>query len=46
MEGLRWRCSWPGKLVLPGPVTTIKWGTDKPAPTDQGLILAGVGRVP
>ncbi len=34
------------ELISPGLVTTTEWGTAKPAPTDQGLILAGVGRVP
>lgn len=33
-------------LVPPGLVTTTEWGTDAPAPTGQGLILAAVGRVP
>jgi O-methyltransferase involved in polyketide biosynthesis len=34
------------ELVPPGLVTTTEWGTAEPAPTGQGLILAGVGRVP
>ena len=34
------------ELVPPGLVTTTEWGTDEPAPTGQGLILAAVGRVP
>lgn len=34
------------ELIPPGLVTTTEWGTDQPAPTDQGLILAGVARVP
>jgi O-methyltransferase involved in polyketide biosynthesis len=34
------------ELVPPGLVTTTEWGTDRSAPTGQGLILAGVGRVP
>lgn len=34
------------ELVPPGLVTTTEWGTNDPAPTGQGLILAGVGRVP
>lgn len=33
-------------LVPPGLVTTTEWGTDAPAPTGQGLVLAAVGRVP
>jgi hypothetical protein len=33
------------ELVPPGLVTTTEWGTTDPAPTGQGLILAGVGRV-
>ena len=33
-------------LVPPGLVTTTEWGTANLAPTGQGLILAGVGRVP
>jgi len=34
------------ELVPPGLVTTTEWGTAEPAPTGQGLILAGVGTVP
>jgi O-methyltransferase involved in polyketide biosynthesis len=34
------------ELVPPGLVTTTEWGTSEPAPVGQGLILAGVGRVP
>ena len=34
------------ELVPPGLVTTTEWGTDAPAPTDQGLILAAVGQIP
>lgn len=34
------------ELVPPGLVTATEWGTGKPAPTGQGVILAGVGRVP
>ena len=34
------------ELVPPGLVTTTEWGTDEPAPTGQGLMLAAVGRVP
>jgi hypothetical protein len=33
-------------LVPPGLVTTAEWGTTQPAPGDQGLVLAGVGRIP
>ena len=33
------------ELVPPGLVTTTEWGTFNPAPTGQGLVLAGVGRV-
>ncbi len=33
-------------LIPPGLVTTTEWGTANPAPTGQGLALAGVGRVP
>jgi S-adenosyl methyltransferase len=34
------------ELIPPGLVTTTEWGTTEPAPTGQGLILAGVGLVP
>jgi SAM-dependent methyltransferase len=32
-------------LVGPGLVSVQEWGTDQPAPTGTGVILAGVGRV-
>jgi SAM-dependent methyltransferase len=34
------------EMVPPGLVTTTEWGTTDPAPTGQGLVLAGVGLVP
>jgi hypothetical protein len=34
------------EMVEPGLVTVTEWGTDKPAPTGQALVLGGVGRVP
>jgi hypothetical protein len=34
------------ELVHPGLVTTTEWGTDRPAPTGQGVCLAAVGKVP
>lgn len=34
------------EMVPPGLVTTTEWRTTDPAPTGQGLILAGVGLVP
>jgi SAM-dependent methyltransferase len=34
------------EMVPPGLVTTTEWGTTEPAPTGQGLVLAGVGLVP
>ena len=33
-------------MVGPGLVTTTEWGTTKPAPSGQAVMLAGVGRVP
>ncbi len=33
-------------MVGPGLVTTAEWGTLKPAPRGQAVMLAGVGRVP
>jgi S-adenosyl methyltransferase len=34
------------ELVPPGLVTSTEWGTDRPAPTGQGVGLAAVARVP
>lgn len=34
------------EMVDPGLVTTTEWGTNRPAPTGQGVALAGVARVP
>lgn len=34
------------ELVPPGLVTSTEWGTDRPAPTGQGVGLAVVARVP
>lgn len=34
------------EMLDPGLVTTTEWGTIDPAPVDQAVILAGVGRVP
>jgi O-methyltransferase involved in polyketide biosynthesis len=34
------------EMIDPGLVTTTEWGTDRPAPTDQGVCLAAVARVP
>jgi S-adenosyl methyltransferase len=33
-------------MVGPGIVTTTEWGTSETAPTDQAIILCGVGKVP
>jgi O-methyltransferase involved in polyketide biosynthesis len=33
-------------LVPPGLVTTTEWGTTEPAPGGQGVVLAGIGRLP
>jgi hypothetical protein len=33
-------------LIDPGLVTVEEWGTEQPAPTGQGVVLAGVARVP
>jgi O-methyltransferase involved in polyketide biosynthesis len=34
------------ELTGPGLVTVQEWGTDRPAPAGQGVVLAGVARVP
>lgn len=34
------------ELVPPGLVTSTEWGTDRPAPTGQGVGLAALARVP
>jgi hypothetical protein len=34
------------ELIDPGLVTVEEWGTEQPAPTGRGVVLAGVARLP